>query len=310
MNRSGRRMLRKFDVHPRTPPPPFCWMPEPTTLPADRVPTAPLETADAVVPRPGLAAAALAVREFVRFIRQPNRVVGAIGQPVLFWLFFGAGFHQSLHVPGAGQQNYLEYYFPGTLVLILLFTAIFTTISVIEDRREGFLQSVLVSPIPRWAMVLGKLAGGTAIAVAQGVLFLALALTIGVVPPWWAWLGLLGFLTVTALALTGLGFVLAWRMDSVQGFHAVMSLFLLPLWLLSGALFPNPAGWLAAITTANPLTYSVAGVRRLLYAGAPDSLPADLPSLSLCAAVTAVFAVVTFAASCKVAGTRTTGDLL
>lgn len=285
-------------------------MTEPTTLPNEPATAASVPAAAAVQPRPALAAFALASREFVRFIRQPNRVVGAVGQPVLFWLFFGAGFHKSLQIPGSGQQDYLEYYFPGTLVLILLFTAIFTTISVIEDRREGFLQSVLVSPIPRWAMVLGKLAGATAIAVAQGGLFLLLALTIGVTPPWWAWLGLIGFLVLTSLALTGLGFVLAWRMDSVQGFHAVMSLFLLPLWLLSGALFPNPAGWLAAITTVNPLTYAVAGVRRLLYVESAAALPADLPSLPWCVAVTAVFALLTFAASCKVAGTRTTGDLL
>jgi len=285
-------------------------MTEPTTLQSERAtPTGP-QAAAAVEPRPALAAAALASREFVRFVRQPNRVVGAVGQPVLFWLFFGAGFHESLQIPGAGQQNYLEYYFPGTLVLILLFTAIFTTISVIEDRREGFLQSVLVSPIPRWAVVLGKLAGATAIAVAQGGLFLLLALTIGVTPPFWAWLALIGFLVLTSLALTGLGFVLAWRMDSVQGFHAVMSLFLLPLWLLSGALFPNPAGWLAAITAVNPLTYAVAGVRHLLYAGNAAALPADLPSLPWCVAVTVAFALLTFAASCKVAGTRTTGDLL
>ncbi len=246
----------------------------------------------------------------MRFIRQPNRVMGAVGQPLLFWLFFGAGFHQSLQIPGDANQNYLEYYFPGTLVLILLFTAIFTTISVIEDRREGFMQSVLVSPAPRWAMVLGKLSGATAIAVAQATLFLLLALTIGVTPPWWAWLALVGFLTLTAYALTGLGFILAWRMDSVQGFHAVMSLFLLPMWMLSGAFFPNPAGWLAAITSANPLTYAVAGVRRLLYIDSASALPPDLPSLPLSLGVTLAFAAVMFAVSCRVAASRTTGDML
>src|SRR5437762_12572346 len=105
-------------------------------------------------PRPWLVAASLCRREWVRFVRQPNRVFGAVGTPVLFWLLFGAGLGPSFRVPGTAGQNlgFAEYFFPGTLILILLFTAIFSTISIIEDRREGFLQSVLVAPIPRWSM--------------------------------------------------------------------------------------------------------------------------------------------------------------
>src|SRR6476619_4919985 len=108
----------------------------------------------------------LCERELVRFFRQKNRVFGALGQPIIFWLLFGAGL----------RSNNLDYahFFPGTLVMILLFTAIFATISIIEDRREGFLQGVLVAPIPRWTMVLGKVLGGTAIAMLQGIVFLLL----------------------------------------------------------------------------------------------------------------------------------------
>src|SRR6476620_12802000 len=113
----------------------------------------------------------LSQRELVRFFRQKNRVFGALGQPIIFWLLFGAGL-------GAAKvdENKLDYshFFPGTLVMILLFTAIFATISIIEDRREGFLQGVLVAPIPRWTMVLGKVLGGTAIAMLQGVMFIIL----------------------------------------------------------------------------------------------------------------------------------------
>ena len=93
--------------------------------------------------RPLWAAGTLCWRECVRFFRQRNRVIGAVGQPILFWLLFGAGMNQMFQVQ---QQSFSEYYFPGTMVLILLFTAIFATISIIEDRREGFLQSVLVAP--------------------------------------------------------------------------------------------------------------------------------------------------------------------
>src|SRR5688572_16594269 len=126
---------------------------------------------------PWLAARTLCWREIVRFFRQRNRVIGALGQPILFWLLFGTGLARSFRMsPDADDsQSFLEYYFPGTLVLILLFTAIFATISIIEDRREGFLQSVLVAPVPRWSMVLGKVLGGSLIALMQGMVFLLLA---------------------------------------------------------------------------------------------------------------------------------------
>lgn len=268
--------------------------------------------------RAALAAYTLAVRELVRFFRQRHRVFGALGQPILFWLLFGAGLGPSFALPGAssGGLTYSEYFFPGTLVLILLFTAIFATISIIEDRREGFLQGVLVSPVPRSAMVLGKVVGGTAIALLEALIFLALGL---------AWLrlpagpvGIVGsimLLTVIGVALTSLGFVLAWRMDSTQGFHAVMNVFLMPMWLLSGAFFPAAGGWLGWIIRLNPLTYGMAALRRLLYWDAsPEvlaaALPAGLPGLELSLAVTAGFAAAMLSLACWSATRTTKGDLL
>src|SRR6476660_2077699 len=121
---------------------------------------------------PGPVVFTLCERELVRFLRQRNRVFGALGQPIIFWLLFSEGFR------GTPELGY-EYFFPGTLVMILLFTAIFATISIIEDRREGFLQSVLVAPIPRWSMVLGKVLGGSLIALVQGLIFLALSPVVG-----------------------------------------------------------------------------------------------------------------------------------
>ena len=259
-------------------------------------------------------------REIVRFFRQRNRVIGAVGQPILFWLLFGAGLHQSFRLApaGASGMSFLEYYFPGTLVLILLFTAIFATISIIEDRREGFLQSVLVAPIPRWSMVLGKVLGGTLIAVVQGVLFLFLSLVLQVDLGIARCMALVALLLVIAFGLTSLGFVLAWRMESTQGFHAIMNLLLMPMWLLSGAFFPVPPVQSGAATSQlvlhwcmriNPVTYAVAGVRRLLYS--PEQL-ANLwtPELTTCWAVTIGFAAATFAVCWKLAGKHTTGDLL
>ena len=177
--------------------------------------------------RPWLVVRMLAWRELVRFFRQRHRVIGAIGQPLLFWLLFGAGMRQSFRMTPDSEQTFLEYYFPGTVMLTLLFTAIFSTISIIEDRREGFLQSVLVGPAGRWSMVLGKLLGGSAIAMLQASFMLALGALIDAPSNWLDWGQMLGLLTLTAVGMTGLGFVLAWRLDSTQGFHAVMNLLLL-----------------------------------------------------------------------------------
>ncbi|HTM55620.1 MAG TPA: ABC transporter permease [Pirellulales bacterium] len=282
----------------------------------------PLAAQAPAVSRPWLAAATLGQREWVRFIRQPNRVFGAIGQPVIFWLLFGAGLGPSFRIAGqdGARLSYGEYFFPGSLILILLFTAIFATISVIEDRREGFLQSVLVAPIPRWSMVLGKVAGGSLIALVEGLIFLALGLTIGLHFSVGSLLAIVVLLALVALALTSLGFVIAWNMDSTQGFHAVMSVFLMPMWLLSGAFFPpaplsQTTSWmewsLALVIALNPLTYGVAGLRRLLYLdGASAPLPEGLPELSTCWFMTLGFAVVMFVLASLTARRRTTGDLL
>lgn len=258
------------------------------------------------------AAWALARREVVRFLRQRTRVIGAFGQPLLFWVLFGAGLGPSFRLPGAaGPVHYAEYFFPGILVLILLFTSIFATISIIEDRREGFLQGVLVAPVSPWAMVAGKGLGAMLLAVGQALAFLLLGLML---PLSWSILGVLQlvlFLCLLSVALVGLGMVLAWRFDSVQGFHALMNLLLFPMWLLSGAFFPAADNWLGWLVRANPLSYGVAGVRRMLYAHQPNAVVlAGLPPLWTCWIVTAAVALLALVASRWVAGWRTKGDLL
>ncbi len=114
-------------------------------------------------------------RELVRFYRQRSRVIGVIASPLVFWVVLGSGFGTSFRTGSAGGQNYLDYAYPGTLIMIVLFTSIFTMMSVIEDRKEGFLLSVLVAPVPRSAIVLGKVLGGTTLAAVQGLIFLLLA---------------------------------------------------------------------------------------------------------------------------------------
>ncbi len=206
-------------------------------------------------------------REVVRFYRQRSRVVGVILSPLVFWLVIGSGFGTSFR---AGQEHYLEYFFPGALIMIVLFTSIFTMMSVIEDRREGFLLSVLVAPVHRSAIVLGKVLGGTTLSTVQGLVFLAFAPMLGARLTWEALALTVAVVLLVAFALTALGFAVAWRLDSTQGFHAIINLFLIPLWLLSGALFPQSgaSGWIRVAIQINPLTYGVELLRRALFPAA------------------------------------------
>lgn len=240
-------------------------------------------------------------REMVRFVRQPSRVTGALAQPIVFWLLLGGGLNASFQPAGAPPgTSYLEYFYPGILILVLLFTAIFSTISTVEDRREGFLQGVLVAPVPRWAIVLGQAAGGTSLAVVQGALLLLLAPVIGIPLSVVSFLCSLAVMTIVALALTGLGLLIAWRMESTQGFHAIMNLILIPIWLLSGAFFPAngapaPLAWLMRV---DPLTYGVAALRHCVYLNRPAAVGA-IPALGPSLVVSAIFAAVTLWAASR-----------
>ena len=218
--------------------------------------------------QPGLLNPAFALwkRELVRFFRQRNRVIGAVATPLVFWLLLGFGLNRTFVVDTGSDVGYLEYFFPGALGLMLLFTAIFATISVIEDRREGFLQGVLVSPASRLSIVLGKVLGGASIAMVQGLVFLALWPLVGPVPPLASIAALIGAMLLLAVGLTALGLCIAWPMDSTAGFHAVMNLLLMPMWLLSGAVFPvttAPLG-MRIVMYANPMTYGQALITGLL----------------------------------------------
>jgi ABC-2 type transport system permease protein len=230
-----------------------------------------------------LPAFTLWLREVVRFYRQRARVVGVIASPILFWVAIGSGFGTSFRSGANGNQNYLEYFYPGALIMIVLFTSIFTMMSVIEDRKEGFLLSVLVAPVSRSAIVLGKVLGGTTLATIQGLIFLVFAPLVGV----HIGLGSFALIVVTvfliSFALTALGFAIAWSMDSTQAFHAIINLFLIPLWLLSGALFPlsGASVWLRVLMRINPLTYGVEALRQLLYPASGGSLAASLATLVL-----------------------------
>ena len=238
-------------------------------------------------------------REIVRFLRQRSRLIGALATPFVIWFLIGSGLASSFRSSTQGEsESYLQYSFAGILALIVMFTSIFSTISIIEDRQEGFLQSVLVAPVSRFAITLGKILGGTTLALIQALLFLLLAPTVGISLSVQNILALIATLFLVGFALTALGFFFAWLMNSIQGFHAIMKLVLMTMWLLSGAFFPSAGApaWLRAIIWVNPLTYGVAGLRRALYLDAPG-MTKDLPSLAVCASITILFGLLAFGAT-------------
>lgn len=244
-----------------------------------------------------LAVLTLWQREFVRFLRQRSRVVGVLGTPLIFWLLVGSGIGASFRPRNVQEdtRGYLEYFFPGMLILIILFTSIFSAIAIINDRKDGFLQGVMVAPVPRSAIALGSILGGTSLALLQAMLVVMLAPLIQVPLSIGSVAALTGSLALVSFALTSLSFVIAWHMESSQGFHAVMNLFLMPLWLLCGAVFPvsGSATWLSWLVKINPLSYGLDAVRRSLYLAGGD--PGPIHSWTVSLGVTVAFAATMFA---------------
>ena len=248
----------------------------------------------------------LSQRELLRFLRQPTRLFGSLAQPLLFWLFMGSGFSQSFQSIST-EINYSQYFYPGIVLMLLLFAAIFSTITLIEDRAAGFLQGVLVAPISRLSMVVGKLLGGTSIALIQAAIFLLFAPLAGIELSLGTTINLVFLFFLVGLGFTGLGFIIAWTMDTTAGYHAIMSVVLIPLWLLSGALFP-PAGsaaWLHWVMVFNPVTYAMTAIRYAFYD--PFYSLAANPDFLFAVLVTFIWTAFTIAGSVLVAARRTGG---
>lgn len=210
-------------------------------------------------------------RDLIRFWRERTRVLGFLGTPLIFWLIVGSGFGD------------MGFYYPGTLTLTVMFSAIFSMMSLIEDRREGFLLSMLVSPAPRASMVLGKVLGSSTLAWLQSVVLLVFLPLAGYPVSLHLLAQLAAVLFLIAFTFTSLGFLFAWKMDSTQGFHAIMNLVLFPLWMVSGSLFSmqQAHGWMQWLMRVNPLTYSVAAIRRLLEPSVADGSPALAVSVAV-----------------------------
>ncbi|HEY6538883.1 MAG TPA: ABC transporter permease [Candidatus Dormibacteraeota bacterium] len=204
-------------------------------------------------------------RELIRFSRNRMRIATSLAQPVLFLFILGTGL--STVISTADHFNFRTFMFPGVLGMTVLFTSIFSAISIVWDREFGFLREMLVAPVHRWTLVLGKCLGGATVATIQGAIMLALAGLVGVPYNPVMLLVLLLEMMLTAFALTAFGVMLAARISDVQSFQVVTQLFVLPMFFLSGAVFPvtKLPAWLGVLSKLDPLSYAVDPLRKEVF---------------------------------------------
>ena len=248
-------------------------------------------------------------REITRFRRQRSVIIGSLVQPLIFWVLIGWGFRASFKPGGMpAGTDYVQYFYPGVIMLVLLFTAIFATIQTVEDRQAGFLQGVLVAPVSRATVIFGQALGGTTLALIQGLVFLALAPLAGIALNFSAVAATAAIMALVAFALTSIGLMIAWRIESTRGFHLIMNSILVPVWFLSGAFFPASGAptWLGWIMRINPLTYQMAALRKALYLAYPATALGGVPSLRLSIPVAIAFALVTYALATRIASRTAT----
>ncbi len=207
-------------------------------------------------------------RELLRFFRSRIRIVTSLAQPVLFLFILGTGLSPLVQGGEGSNFDFRTFMFPGVIAMTVLFTAIFSAVSIVWDREFGFLREMLVAPVRRGALVLGKCLGGATVATLQGVIMLALAGLVHVPYAPLLLLTLVAEMALTAFALTAFGVLLASRMQQVESFQVVMQFFVLPMFFLSGAVFPlsRLPGWLQVLTRLDPLTYAVDPMRRAVFA--------------------------------------------
>lgn len=214
-------------------------------------------------------------RELIRFIRARARIITGLVQPLLFLFVLGSGL--SPLVGDAGGFDFRQFVFPGVIAMSVLTTAIFSAVSIVWDREFGFLREMLVAPVSRAALVVGKALGGATVATLQGAIMLVLAPTVGVRLTVGLVLGVVASAALMAFALTSMGIMIASRIDKMESFQIVMQFLLLPMLFLSGALFPlvGLPAWLTVLTRINPVTYAVDPLRRAVFA-AQDLTPAAI----------------------------------
>jgi len=207
------------------------------------------------------------LRDIKRFFRDRPRIIGSMAQPAIFLFILGSGIASSFKIFGEGSgKDFLPFMFPGIIGMTVLFTSFFSAVSIIWDREFGFLKEILVSPISRTSIVIGKILGGSTIAMAQGSIILIFAPFLKIPITFSSILKLIPIVFLTAACISSLGIVLASKLKTMQSFQVITNFMLMPMFFLSGALFPlvNAPKWMAVISKINPLSYGVDAMRFVL----------------------------------------------
>ncbi len=219
------------------------------------------------------------LRDLKRHFRDKARIFGSLGSPIIFIFILGQGLSASISAGAAtGGFDYKQFMFPGILGMTVLFAGVFASVSIVWDREFGFLKEMLVAPVPTWTIALGKVISGATIAAFQGGLMLLLAPFAGIHISPLLVLELLPMMFLVAFSMTGMGILVATRLKSMQGFQMVMNFFMMPMFFISGAMFPlkNAPQWLDTLSRIDPLTYGVDAMRAILLPGFASRYPLTL----------------------------------
>jgi ABC-2 type transport system permease protein len=223
------------------------------------------------------------LREMKRYFRAKSRILGSLAVPFFFLAFLGMGFNR-MAVPGVTQDvNYIRFLVPGIIGMSLLFQSVFAGLSVLWDREFGFLKEIMVAPVSRVSIILGRIAGGMTTALVQGLLVMGVSLLVGFrIRSVAGVLVALVFMALVSTSFIGLGLVFASRIKDMQGYSIIMNFVVFPLFFLSGALYPvsNLPSWLRILAYFDPLTYGVDGLRGSLISLSSWGIPANLLVMS------------------------------
>jgi ABC-2 type transport system permease protein len=235
------------------------------------------------------------LREIKRYIRSRAMIVASLGQPLLYLLVLGFGLGPVFQ--RAGNGNYIQFVAPGVIGMSVLFTSVFSGIGLLWDRQFGFLKETLVAPVPRVTVMIGKTLGGATVATIQGLVVLIICLIAGFRPVNWAMVPIaILFMILTAVVFAGLGVAIGSRLQDIQGMQLIMNFVVLPIYFLSGALFPLTGlpSVLSVITRIDPLTYGIDALRNLLIGTSEFTLLVSLAVLCFAALVFVAFGSYSF----------------
>lgn len=207
------------------------------------------------------------LRDIKRYYRDKPRIIGSFAQPILFLFVLGTGIASSFSTfGGGGGKEFLDFMFPGIVGMTVLFTSFFSAMSIVWDREFGFLREILVAPISRTSIVVGKLLGGSTIAMFQGAIILLFSPLLKIPITFVIFFKVLGIMFLVAIAISAMGIVLASVIKSMQAFQVITNFLLMPMFFLSGALFPlnNTVKWMNVVSKINPLSYGIDAMRTMI----------------------------------------------